>query len=191
MPRKPKQYGAEVPAGKDIIGDKDRYIKILEIGRRGLFQEYTTETGEVIRTGRPRKIDTVQTLDKAISDYIDYMEQINATREPGEKPYLLTIAGFCVFCGIDRETLGKYAVYNKDPEYRGRVKALQDYILTFLQQLGMNGELSTIPLMAELNNNHGYTNAPQVVRHEVIADLPTVEDIRRRLPGTDSQLPPL
>lgn len=164
---------------------KERYAEIIEMGRRGLFQEYTTATGEIVRTGRPRKIDTLETLDKAITDYMDYMDTMNSRRAEGEKPLIPTVSGFCVFCGTSRDRLGFYAIHVKDVEYGARLKAFQEYILSALQQMGLNGELATIPYMAELNNNHGYTNAPQVVRHEISADLPTVEDVRRRIPVSD------
>lgn len=166
---------------------KERYADIIEMGRKGLFQEYTTATGEIVRTGRPRKIDTLETLDKAMSDYMDYLESMNARRAEGEKPFVPTVSGFCVFCGTSRESLAYYATHCNDKEYFQRIKAFQEYILSALQQMGLNGELATIPYMAELNNNHGYTNAPQVVRHEISADLPTVDDVRRRIPTTDGE----
>lgn len=159
---------------------RERMHTILEMCRKGIFQEITTETGQTVCMNRGRKLETVEQVDRAINEYIDYMEDLNARRGEGEKPYFLTIAGFCTFCGISRETY--YRNCANIPAVRERLKNLETLILQSLQQMGLNGDAATIPLMAELNNNHGYTNAPQVVRHEVIAELPTVDDIRRRLP---------
>lgn len=175
---------------KDSAGNAaERYMRALEMGRRGLMQEYTTETGEIVRTGRPRKIDTLETFERAMNDYLIYMEDVNRdAAERGDKPYIMTIAGFCVFCGISRDELSHYLYQNSNNKaYWQAVKRLQDIILTGLQQAGFNSDAAVIPLMAELNNSHGYTNAPQVVRHEISADLPTVEDVRRRIPTTDGE----
>lgn len=160
---------------------RERMHTILEMCRRGLFQEIQTETGETVCINRGRKIETEEQADRAIKEYIDYMEEINAQRGEGEKPYFMTIAGFCTFCGISKDTY--YRAKNNVPAVCERLKTLENVILQSLQQMGLNGDAATIPLMAELNNNHGYTNAPQVVRHEVVAELPTVDDIRRRLPA--------
>lgn len=159
---------------------RERVQTILDMMRHGLFQEIQTETGQTVRINHGRKLDTLEQVDRAIQDYIDYMADINARRADGEKPYFCTISGFCTFCGISREAYYRYR--DNVPAVRDRLKSMENAILQGLQQMGLNGDAATIPLMAELNNNHGYTNAPQVVRHEVIAELPTVDDIRRRLP---------
>ena len=163
---------------------KEKYKMILDFARKGLFQEYTTETGEIVQTGHPRKIDTLDTFRRAVNEYIDYLEDMNSKRPEGEKPFFPTVISFCLFCGMGKDTYYRVTRNPSNPRaYSEEVKGFESFILTSLQQLGLAGDAATIPYMAEVNNFHGYTNAPQVVRHEITTELPSIDDIKRRLPG--------
>ena len=165
---------------------KEKYKMMLDFARKGLFQEYTTETGEIVRTGHPRKIDTLDTFRRAVNDYIEYLEYMNNKRPEGEKPFFPTVISFCLFCGMGKDTYYRVTRNPSNPrDYCEEVKGFESFILSALQQLGLSGEAATIPYMAEINNFHGYTNAPQVVQHEITTKLPTVDEIRNRLPGFD------
>ncbi|MBR3645226.1 MAG: hypothetical protein IKN54_02310 [Lachnospiraceae bacterium] len=160
---------------------KERMHTLIDMMRKGLFQEITTETGEVVRLGRAPLIDSVEVLDKYIHDYLDYIDCLNDKRSEGEPPFLPDVPGFCGFIGISREQYANWK-YIKSPEMCERLKTLETLILSVKQQMGLQGQLATIPLMADFNNNHGYTNAPQVIRHQHGNELPAVDEIVKRLP---------
>lgn len=172
----------------EALARRERFREVLDMARSGALQEVRTATGEVIQTGRPPMIETVEQLNHYIRLYYQDLDERNA-RLPAEcAPIFPDLPGFWCFIGIARGTWSDWLLC-KPSAFTDAMKTFEASVLTVKQQLGLAGDLATIPLMADLNNNHGYTNAPQVVRHEYSKELPTLDDISRRLPGDSSGNP--
>lgn len=140
----------------------------------------TGEPGEYVRTGpgRPPKYPTVESFLKVVNDYFTYL---NDTYEQTGVELIPDIEGFCSYAGIYRSLLFEWET-SKPAEYSNIIKQLKNTIAAYKKQLGMNGRIPPIVLAMDFNNNHGYVQQQQINMQVRPAELPTVDDIRKKLP---------
>lgn len=157
--------------------ERKRRKILLDWMRTGFFREVQTATGEKVRIGRPPAIKNEKDLLREINNYLEDIERRN-----DDAIYIIPdVEGFCCWLGIDRYKWQEWEV-SKTDAMRSLIKSFNTYIAAVKKQLLLSGDIPALPGLADFNNNHGYTNAPQVVRHEVVAELPSVDEIARRLP---------
>ena len=70
----------------------------------------------------------------------------------------------------------------KSNAFREEVKRFATALAAYKKQLMFKGLIPAVPALADLNNNHGYTSNTSTVKHSFVAELPTVEEIAKRLP---------
>ena len=167
---------------KNNDGTPDMTKVLIDTFKRNISNTITTETGaEVVRgAGRPRKYPTIESFENAVNEYIQY---INDTYENTGVDLIPDIEGLCAFIGISRDTLNTWE-YERDKAYSDYIKNVKNEIAAYKKQLGLKGKIPPIVLAMDFNNNHGYIQQNTLeVRHKtVLEELPTVDNIRDRIP---------
>ncbi len=160
--------------------DSEYALKMLNYTMTSYFGEIETATGSIVRTGKAPKYETVQELHLAIEGYFNKLTQaaINGA------PHYPDVEDFCVYARISRETFNLWQQPGvKSSMFREEVKRFETSLAAYKKQLMFKGAIPAVPALADLNNNHGYTNQTSVVKHEYVRELPTIEEIARKLPG--------
>lgn len=185
------EYKKRYKEGRDYEKQTAQEMTVLcDMMKRGIFGEEETENGGRVRHagGRPRKIETVEELQKGIERYIDYIETKNADGVA----LIPDVEGLALFLGVSRSTL--YEWQNSRPgEFSDTLKRTINAIAAAEKQLGYNGKIPALVLAMNFNNNHGYTQAAQKIDLNVgrqSAELPEKADIIKRLPATMSGTDP-
>ena len=159
--------------------ERERMIKIMERLDASFFGEITTATGTKVRTKRAPKYETVEELQEVIEAYFESVRNaaINGTI------IVPDVEDFCSFAMISRNTFINW----KTPGYKTNafceeVQKLDTALAACKKQLMFNGDIPAIPTLADLNNNHGYTNQTQVIHHGGSKELPSIEEVMKKLP---------
>jgi hypothetical protein len=159
--------------------EKQQALKLVSFMRESYFGEQKTATGATVRTNRAPKYDTIEELHETIEAYWNKLEN-EALKN---NPMIPDVENFCLFAMISRSTFIKWKTPGiKSEAFREEVLRFETAIAAYKKQLMFRGEIPPVPALADLNNNHGYTNQTQTIRHEVIKELPTVEDVMSKLP---------
>ena len=163
----------------------------LDTFRRGFFNEIPgTGEGDVVqqRRGQPPKYPTVNSFVDVVNDYITY---INDTFNSTGVELIPDIEGFCAFAGICRDTLIEWE-NSRPPEYSDTIKVLKTQIAAYKKQLAMRGKIPPVVFAIDMNNNHGYVQqqAIDIRATNKAKELPSVEDIVKKLPKQDTATDP-
>lgn len=146
----------------------------------GFLQTDNPQGEEGKRTGRPRKLETVEEFEEVATNYINYIRD----RASEGVRLIPDIEGFCAFAGICRETLNDWE-RSRPGAYSDTIKRLKNNIAAFKKQLAFSGKIPPIVFATDFNNNHGYTQAAQKIDLNVgkqAEPLPERTEILKRLP---------
>lgn len=159
---------------------------LLETFNKNITQETTTPEGVTVeRTGpgRPPKYPTLESFLNVVKEYSQYIMDV---WERDGVELIPDIEGFCAFAGIDRWILNEWEK-SRPPEYSHAIKAFKNNIAAYKKQLGFAGRIPPIVLAMDFNNNHGYVqqNKLDINTNIRIEELPSADDIARRLPSGD------
>lgn len=160
--------------------DSEYALNMLSYTMSSYFGEVETSTGTIIRKGRAPKYETVEELHLAIEGYFNKLEEWARKGTP----HYPDVEDFCAYARISRETFKLWQEPGvKTGEFREEVKRFDTALAAYKKQLMFKGAIPAVPALADLNNNHGYTNQTTTVKHQFIHELPTIEEIARKLPG--------
>ncbi len=153
---------------------------LMETMKQSFFREVKTGDGEAVRTGpgRPPKYPTVESFINVINDYFNY---ISDTYDQTGVELIPDIEGFCSYAGIYRATLFDWE-NTRPKEYSDVIKQLKNTIAAYKKQLGFSGRIPPIVMAMDFNNNHGYVQQQNINISARPAELPSVDDIRKKLP---------
>ena len=159
--------------------EREKALKMVSFLKESYFGEQRTATGETVRTNRPPNYETIEQLHDVIDRYWHRLE-IAALQG---NPIIPDIENFCTFAMISRQTFQRWETPGvRSSQFCEEVRRFETALAGYKKQLMFNGDIPAVPALADLNNNHGYTNQTSVVRHEVVSELPTVEEILHKLP---------
>lgn len=162
--------------------EREKALKMVAFLKESYFGEQQTATGETVRTNRPPTYETIESLHDVIDRYWQKLEQ----EAMDGNPIIPDVENFCTFAMISRITFQKWGTPGyKSAPFCEEVRRFETALAAYKKQLMFAGEIPAVPALADLNNNHGYTNQTQVVRHEVVQELPTVEEVLHKLPPPD------
>lgn len=155
---------------------------LMETMKQSFMQDIPTGGGEgdVITggPGKPPKYPTVESFVDKVNEYFKYISDIY---ENTGVELIPDVEGFCAFAGIYRDRLSEWEK-TRSPQYADVIKTLKNTIAAYKKQLGMQGRIPPIVMAMDFNNNHGYVQQQQINMQVRPAELPTVDDIRRKLP---------
>ena len=165
--------------------DKQAENVLLETMINKISQPDGSGAGDVViqKTGQPPKYPTIESLINKYTEYLLYIYEANTERGGDLIP---DIEGFCSFADISRETF--YEWEKSRPEaYSDQIKRIKTDIAAYKKQLGLHGKIPPLVLAMDFNNNHGYTQQSKLdVNTNIrIEELPSADDIARRLPSGD------
>lgn len=165
--------------------DKQAERVLLETMINKIRQPDGSGAGDVViqKTGQPPKYPTVESLINKYTEYLLYIYEANTERGGDLIP---DIEGFCSFADISRDTFNEWE-RSRPPEYSDLIKRIKTDIAAYKKQLGMHGKIPPVLLAIDFNNNHGYIqqNKLDINTNIKVQELPTPEDIARRLPSGD------
>lgn len=158
-------------------------IILLDTFKRGFFDEVPTggEAGESVRrraVGRIPKYETAESFINKVDEYINY---INDTFKNTGYELIPDIEGFCSFAGIDRSTLFDWERQRPAP-FPNIIKALRTSIAAYKKQLALKGKIPAVVFAIDMNNNHDYIQQQTIDIKTNVQELPSVDDIRKKLP---------
>ena len=100
--------------------------------------------------GRPLKFPTPEIMQEAIDSYFVKMDA-------EDRPY--TITGLALHLDCDRDTLLNYQGRS---EYFGTIKRAKERVLGWKEERLLTGKGSTVGLIFDLKNNHGWVDKREV-----------------------------
>lgn len=152
---------------------------MCDMMKRGIFGEEETSDGVRVRTGRPRKYETVEQLQEGIERYIDYIAAQNAAGVS----LIPDVEGLALFLGVCRDTLYDW-IKTRPGEFSDTLKRTLTGIAAVKKQLGYKSKIPPLVLAMDFNNNHGYVQQQKIEVSAVrkLEELPEKADILRRLP---------
>lgn len=159
---------------------------LLDTIDKGLFDPVETESGERVErraSGMPPKYPTLESFRDKVKEYFDYIRDTYNNRGVELIP---DVEGVCSFCGISRDQL-RYWECEGAQDWQLFVKSLKNHIAAYKKQKGMNGKIPPIVMALDFNNNHGYVQSQKIELENRLSmqELPTLEDIKNRLPDID------
>lgn len=160
---------------------------LIETMRRGINQEIATESGAIVEgkrgRGQPPKYPTVEGFLDKVNEYLQYI--VDTYNNTGYE-LIPDVEGLASFMGICRDTLNEWEK-SRSPEYSAAIKQVKTAIMSYKKQLAMKGKIPAVVFAIDANNNHGYVqqNRLEINTTAHLQELPTPEDIARRLPSGD------
>ncbi len=164
--------------------DSEYALKMIEFSVESYFGEIKTATGTIVRTGRAKKYGTIEELQAVIEGYFAKLKEMALN---GLSP-IPDVEHFCGYAGISRDTYRSWmepGVMSDD--FREEVKRFDTLLAGQKKQLMFKNQIPAVPALADLNNNHGYTNQTTTVKHEYEKGLPSIEELKRKIPGLEKK----
>lgn len=117
------------------------------------------------RKGHGAKYESIQDFIKMSEDYFNYLADCVE-----DKVFLIPdIEGFCVFLGIDRQTLLLWE-RTRGATWLGAIQMIKNQIAAVKKQLALTGKIPPMVFAIDFNNNHDYVQQ-QKVTVETISQL--------------------
>ena len=127
-------------------------------------------------SGRDKKWDSVDTLQKDINDYFESCDKnlvfaghkSDGTEIFKAKPLPYTVEGLCESLECDRDTLLNYQKTEGYEEFFGTIKRAKNKIQRQKVENGLLGDSNATITIFDLKNNHGYKDKTEVETTEII-----------------------
>lgn len=117
------------------------------------------------RKGHGAKYESLQDFMQMAQDYFNYLADCVE-----DKVFLIPdIEGFCVFLGIDRQTLAAWEK-SRGATWSDAIQTIKNQIAAVKKQLALTGKIPPMVFAIDFNNNHGYVQQ-QKVTLETISQL--------------------
>lgn len=119
---------------------------------------------DMTRTGHGKKYENILEFQAAAQDYFDYLADCVE-----DKVFLIPdLEGFCVFIGIDRQTLIRWE-QSRGESWRIAIQNIKNQIAAVKKQLALTGKIPPMVFAIDFNNNHGYIQQQKVTIEQIPA----------------------